>query len=620
MACEISAALGEFVKGKAPETETNSSASGSTLNRKNLLISALAALGTGVSMSGASASALRAMAALPAPGDGTASIVFRNGAVYTVTPTNPWAQAVAVTGSSISYVGSNAGVQQFIGPQTKVIDLAGRMLMPGFIEGHIHPFLGSFFTSGVDLQYPTGPEAMKAIAEYAAANPTGPLRGFGWRMDMFGKSGPTAAELDRVVPDRPAIMFSIDCHSLWANTKALQMAGITNATPDPIPDFSFYQRDATGKPTGFVLEIVAMLPVINAVQPISVQSMADLLAGWMPKASAAGVTSLFDAAIPPITPDEAQVIQIYADFEARGELPFRVVTCHAVKGSPIDNAVALTDGLRRRFNSPLVDARMMKIVADGTQGGWTALMLEPYTDKPDTRGTAPFSQQQMTELIVAADKEGIDVHVHSCGDGTTRMALNAFEAAIAENPSRDRRNTIAHLVIVDDADLPRFAKLGVNGQFSINWHCIDLDTSDTMMVRCGPERQAKMYRPRSLLQSGARISAGTDWPAAGYYSTFKPLEAIQIGVTRKQLSKTDADPCLAPAAERLELAEALTAYTIGAAHQLRLEQKVGTIEVGKLADLIVIDKNLFEMPASQIGKASVQLTMMNGAVTHGTLG
>ena len=200
----------------------------------------------------------------PGPGD-SATTVFRNGRVYTVAGPAPWAQAVAVTGNTISYVGDDAGAMALAGPDTRVIDLGGKLLMPGFVEGHTHPFLGAFLTSGVNLQVPTLTEALDAIAAYAKANPTGPVRGFGWRVDMFGPQGPTRADLDRVLPDRPGFFFAIDGHSLWANSKALELAGVSRDTPDPIPGFSYYARDENGEPTGYVLEVNAVLGLVDAV-------------------------------------------------------------------------------------------------------------------------------------------------------------------------------------------------------------------------------------------------------------------------------------------------------------------------------------------------------------------
>ncbi len=546
-----------------------------------------------------------------------ATMAFTNGAVYTMATAQPQAQAVAINGNKIIAVGSNSSVQAFLGPKTTVIDLQGQMLMPGFVEGHTHPFLGAYFTSGVDLQFATLQEALDAITAYVAANPTGPLRGFGWRMDMFGPDGPSRQILDAIVSDRPIMLFAIDVHSLWVNSKALEIAGITATTPDPQPNFSYFYRDAQGNPTGFVLEVNAELMVVNAVEPVTVQTMSNYLQGWFPKAAAAGITTLFDASAPPISGDEGDIIQVYANYEASGEMPFRVVACHAAtQAAHVATAASTTMALSKRFNSPLVQARVLKIVADGTEEGWTAFMLEPYTDDPTKPNSAPFTQAQMNSMIAAADLAGIDVHVHACGDATVRMALDAIQAAIASNPSRDRRHTIAHNVLVDDADIPRFAKLGVIAEFSPNWHSYDPDTTEILPTRIGTERVAKIYRPNSILNSGGRISMGCDWPAAGYYSTYRPLDAIQIGVTRQLLGKTASDPVLQPASECLKLADALAANTIGAAYQLKMETQVGSIEVGKFADLIVLEKNLFNVPASSIASTKIVMSVMDGNITQ----
>jgi predicted amidohydrolase YtcJ len=226
-----------------------------------------------------------------------------------------------------------------------------------------------------------------------------------------------------------------------------------------------------------------------------------------------------------------------------------------------------------------------------------------------------FSREQWMKMIHDAEAAGIDVHVHACGEGTTRLALDAFEAAIAARPGYDRRHSIAHLVLVDDADIPRFAKLGVNAQFSANWMSADPDTVDILLERYGAERQRKIYRPRSILNAGGTISFGTDWPAAGYFATYKPLDSIQIAVTRQLIGVPDAR-VLDPVDERLDLAQAIHANTMGAAYQLRLEQQIGSIEVGKRADLVVLEKDLFAVDPHDIAKVRVDMTMMNGRFTH----
>ncbi|KUH64947.1 twin-arginine translocation pathway signal protein [Mycolicibacterium novocastrense] len=547
--------------------------------------------------------------------DQGADYVFRNGPIYTVAGPAPWVKAVAVRGNTITHVGDEAGAMALAGPDTRVVDLGGRLLMPGFVEGHTHPFLGAFLTSGVDLQLPTGADALAAIERYAKQNPTGPVRGFGWRVDMFGPDGPDRADLDRVLPDRPGFFFAIDGHSLWANSKALEIAGVNRDTPDPIPGFSYYARDGNGDPTGYVLEVNAVLGLVDAIEPISPQTMGRLLEAWLPKASAAGITSVFDAGVPPIGSDQGALIGLYTDVENRGQLPFRVVASYSVRSAPVDDVVQELTHIRDRFSTELVRADVVKIVGDGTQGGYTAWLIEPYADKPDSTGGSPFTEQQWHQLIGQVDAAGFDVHVHACGERTARVALDAIERASATNPPRDRRHAIAHLVYVEDPDSRRFGELGVVAQFSANWMSADPDTLQNMAARYGPPRRDLMYRPRDVLKSGGRISLGTDWPAAGYFSTHKPLEAIQIGVTRQLIGRPQA-PVLAPADQRLTVAEAVRANTLGAAYQIRMDDKVGSLEVGKLADMIVVDENIFAIDPHDIARANVTMTMMNGQIRH----
>ncbi|ORB15501.1 twin-arginine translocation pathway signal protein [Mycolicibacterium moriokaense] len=544
-----------------------------------------------------------------------ADFVFRNGPIYTVNPTAPWAEAVAVTGNTITYVGGGAGAMALAGPSTRVIDLNGRLLMPGFVEGHTHPFLGAFLTTGVDLQVPTGADALAAIEKYAKEHPDGPVRGFGWRVDMFGPQGPTRADLDRVLPERPGFFFAIDGHSLWANSKALEIAGVSRESEDPIPGFSYYVRDENGEPTGYVLEVDAVLGIVNAIERIGLDTMETLLRNWLPNASAAGITSVFDAGVPPIGNDQGALIGLYTDVEKAGDLPFRVVASYSVKSPPVDDAVAKLSDIRGRISTDLVQVGVVKVIGDGTQEGYTAWLIEPYADKPGSTGGSPFTEDQWRQLIREVDAAGFDVHVHACGERTARTALDSIEAAIAANPARDRRHTVAHLVYVEDPDNRRFGELGVIAQFSANWISADPDTVQNLAARYGRPRQDLLYRTQDVLRSGGRISLGTDWPAAGYFSTYKPLDSIQIGVTRQLIGSADA-AVLPPADQRLSVAEAVHANTLGAAYQIRLDHKVGSLEVDKLADMIVLDRNILEIDPHEIHQAKVTMTMMNGQIRH----
>lgn len=583
-----------------------------TSNRRTLLRAAT------VVLAATAAGTLAACAAdqepAPATGHGPfADFVFHNGPIYTVAGTDPWAQGLAVTGNTISYVGDEAGAMALAGPDTRVVDLDGKLLMPGFVEGHIHPFLGAFLTSGVDLQVPTGADALAAIERYAAENPDGPVRGFGWRVDMFGPDGPTRTDLDRVLRDRPGFFFAIDGHSLWANSKALEIAGVSRTTQDPIPGFSYYARDQDGEPTGYVLEVNAVLGLVNAIEPISPETMGTLLRGWLPKASEAGITSVFDAGVPPIGDDHGALIQLYTDREADGTLPFRVVASYSVKSPPVDTAVADLTGIRDRISTDLVQVGAVKIIGDGTQGGYTAWLLEPYADKPDSIGASPFTVDQWQQLIGSVDAAGFDVHVHACGERTARTALDAIEAAVAANPPRERRHTIAHLVYVEDPDSARFGELGVIAQFSANWMSADPDTVTNMAARYGVPRQDNFYRIQDVLRSGGRVSLGTDWPAAGYFSTYKPLDSIQIGVTRRLIGDPDAE-VLSPADQRMTVQQAVHANTLGAAYQIRLDALAGSLEAGKRADLIVLDRNILEIDPHDIHRTNVTMTMMDGKI------
>lgn len=598
----------------APHFAAYGRTSSPSLTRRSVLRVAAVTTAAAVTAS-ACGTGSQAPATTTASAERKADTVFHNGRVYTVATAQPWAEAVAVTGEVISYVGDSAGAKAMAGPDTTVVDLAGGFVMPGFVEGHIHPFLGAFLTTGVDLQVPTGQDALDAIAAYAKTHPDGPIRGFGWRVDMFGPEGPTRADLDRVLPDRPGFFFAIDGHSLWANSKALEIAGVTRDTQDPIPGFSYYARDENGEPTGYVLEVTAVLGIVNAIEPISPDTMKTLLIDWLPKASAAGITTVFDAGVPPIGDDQGALIALYTDVEKHGNLPFRVVASYSVKGPPVDNAVAELTGIRDRISTDLVSVGVVKVIGDGTQGGYTAWLIEPYADKPDSIGASPFTEAQWRQLVGEVDAAGFDVHVHACGERTVRTALDAVEAAIAANPPRDRRHTIAHLVYVQDPDNQRFGPLGVVAQFSANWMSGDPDTLQNMAVRYGKPRADLMYRAQEVLRSGGRISLGTDWPAAGYFSTYKPLDSIQIGVTRQLIGEPDA-PVLVPVDQKLTVAEAVHANTLGAAYQLRLDDRVGSLEVGKRADLIVLDRNLLEIDPREIHAATVTTTMMNGKVVH----
>lgn len=547
------------------------------------------------------------------PSSENADVIFRNGTVYTVDPAKPRAEAVATRGKQIIHVGTTDDAMALAGPSTRVVDLDGGTLLPGFAEGHIHPIAGSAITRGVDLQYDTRDAILAALRDYApTVAGTGPVRGFGWRYDAFPATGPRREDLDAIWPDRPVLLIAIDAHSAWVNTKTLELAGITRDTTDPVPGFSVFQRDPDGTPTGYLVEVPAYMQVLNSVVPMDEAFVADSLAKWVPDASAAGITSVFDAGVEIMSEDKA--FGHYRDLETAGKLPFRVTGSYYYndpKTDPLPKIIALRDGPQ----TELVHVNVLKIVMDGVDAGRTAAMLAPYADQPDTDGQPLFSAEQINDVVARADAQGIDVHVHCIGDRSARMTLDAIEAAMKTNPQRDRRNTIAHLQYVDPQDIPRLGALGVLAQVSAQWATPDPYWHKVTTVRWGPERSGHMYAFKSLSDGGARLSFGSDWPAASYYSTFRPLEAVEIAVTRQELGKPGQTPLPRPE-ERLTLDQAITAQTMGPAYQLHRENELGSITAGKLADLVVLDKDLTTIPPSEIHQANVKLTMMNGVVRY----
>jgi hypothetical protein len=315
-----------------------------------------------------------------------------------------------------------------------------------------------------------------------------------------------------------------------------------------------------------------------------------------------------------VVPEE-RGFEHYIELENAGKLPFRVVGTHYYNDPKVD-PIPTIKNLRAKYRTELVRAAILKLNIDGGPEAYTAAMLEPYSDKPDTRGAPLLSAQRVKQIVLDADRNGIDVHCHVIGDAAVRITLDAIENAIAINPPRDRRHTLAHIPMVDPQDVARFGKLGVIAQSSAQWAVLDPAFVGITQKRLG-SRTSRIFSYRAILQQGGRFALGTDWPAASYYSTYKPLDGIEVAVTRQVIGEKSA-PVLPPVTERLDLAQALRANTLDAAHVLRLEKVTGSIEVGKYADLAVLERNLFDVPANEIHATPVLLTMMNGRVTHRT--
>ena len=546
------------------------------------------------------AALLAALACGGRPGDSPADLVLTGGPVRTLSAARPRAEALAVAGGRVVYVGDAAGVRRFQGPATRVVDLGGRAVLPAFRDSHIH-----LVTGGVELLacnvagLATKEAVFGRVREYASAHPELPwVTGGGWDLPLFPQANPRKEDLDALVPDRPAVLDSADGHSAWANSRALALAGVTRATPDP--EGGRIERDpATGEPTGTLRESAAGL-VERLVPPLSSEDYIKGLRAGLALANHHGIISIVEASAGP------DLLDAYAALDRSGELSVRVLaSLHVDTGRGTSEATRLT-GLRRRYAGTRLKATAAKIFADGVMEPHTAALLEPYVDRPGDRGTPLLEPEAFDRLAVALDRAGFQIHVHAIGDRAVRMSLDAFEAAGRANGFRDMRHHIAHLELVDPADIPRFRKLGAAANFQGLWACADPYITDLTLPILGPARARWLYPIASVAATGAVLVGGSDWSV----SSLNPLEAIEVALTRRSPDDPPGEAWIPE--ERAALETMLRAYTVNGAWLAREEGARGPLEPGKAADLVVLDRDPFAGPPQGLSEIRVLLTLLDG--------
>lgn len=548
-----------------------------------------------------------------------ADVLFRNGKVYTLDAKQPWAEAVAVKGNKITYVGPAKGSRAWIGPKTRVVDLKGGMLLPGFIDGHNHFVSGPGGKRGVRLigSKDTG-EMLQRIRDYVKANPEKTAyMGFGWEFPMFGDKGGTREELDAICSNKPMLFFNEDNHHAWFNTKAMEAGGITKDTPDPIPGGSFYKRNPDGTPRGIAIEPESWMQIAFKTELLGGKDMlreiTDEVFPLLPKL---GITAFHDMGInAPNFSDGYLGFELLLELEKAGKLPCRVVGVYANrdgKAAPEDHIQALKDW-SQRYRSELVQVTGLKVWADGVFLAHTGVQIEPYADQPGTRGESDWTAEVLARWIEATYRAGFDVNIHTDGDLAVRRCLDAVEQVSKKLGPTARRTTLHHLPTIHPADLPRFKALGVGANMTPVW-LVDYKGQYQEAQRIlGKEKVEKEYgRLKPLMAAGVNVTFGSDIPGTDVEEA-SPLFQIQAAITgRVPGSATRVTP---PARRLPSLAQMIHGYTLAGARQMRIADKVGSIEVGKLADLIVLDRNLFEVPPSRINGTKVELTIMNGQIT-----
>jgi len=569
-------------------------------------------------------------------GNEPADLVLKNGYVYTVDANDSVAQAVAVRGGKIVYVGSDDGAQAFVGAATRVVNLGGRMLMPGLVDGHVHPMDGGAATLKCSLEYqPLTIAEMQAKLQACLdasvdQEPDGWLEVVAWdRQAMFSNDrDPTRTDLDALPTQRPIIVMSIDGHSRLVNSRALALADVTAATPDPAD--GAIVRDGAGNPTG-ILEDGAAVLVEAAIPPVTDAGHVEEARVALDLLRRQGVTSFMSALSGETEVKAFATLAHDGGLTARAQFALLIppdAAADPVQAAAAAKAISDAYGQGAPQPRPGLEVRHIKMFLDGVlqAPAQTAAVIEPYwVDaggpgaplwQPGTEvGSQYFTQDVLNALVVETVKAGFDPHMHAIGDAAVRQALDAYQYARGQLPGNAFRPAIAHDELVDPADYPRFKSLDVTPVMSFQWAQQAPYSLEAVQEQLGPERFARMEPEGSLFNAGARIAYGSDWPVdpmAYFYN-------LRVGVTRSgdpthpasfgpaYAGRLNDDPLLSRAT-------ALRSITMNSAYPLRLDNVVGSIERGKFADLIVLDRNWLTAPESELAHTQVLVTLVGGEV------
>lgn len=529
----------------------------------------------------------------------TADIIVTGNNVFTGTTTFPRPAAILIHNNTILDVVEKDSISHYAANDTKVYDFGDRLIMPGFHDFHIHLLLGSMLENSVQLQNAKSAlEAAELVQAYRAKHPDVPLIiGSGWDDNSWtNKEAVHRKYLDEVAPDVPVILYQAEFHSAWVNTAMLKLAGINQDTENP--EFGEVVKDEKGEPTGLLLEHAVGL--VTKVMPMDLGHKEQLLEQFLREAARFGVTSVHDLLrLPEMSTEEAE---IYANFEKQNKLTARV---HFV--APLNGDITEARRLRENFHSNMVQFTGFKQFIDGVLTSYTAYLQEPYSNKPDLLGSTVYPEELIRKWTVEADRENFRVRFHCIGDKAVKLALDTFEEAQQKNGKRDSRHAIEHIEMIREEDISRFNELGVLA--SIQPEHINGSSYEVFTELIGEDRMQLYMLQKTLKDADATLVYGSDYPVVG----LNPLTAIYRAVTR-----LDDEDVIWSKDEKITLSEALKAYTFAPAFGAFREKELGTLEAGKLADLVVIDRDLFSVSPEEIKTAKVDFTMVDGKVVFAT--
>jgi|GEM_PF-299833 len=544
---------------------------------------------------------------------------FLGGTVYTVDAENTVAEAMVIRDDRIVYVGDATGAQAHMDDHTEVVDTKGKMVLPGFIDTHIHAATVGLEAEFVALDPHDSVDAwLGAIEAYADKHPDlSIIQGGAVDVGRFD-NGPHRALLDAIEPHRPVVISDFTGHNQWVNSKALELAGIHKSSLVGQPEARFIQVDDEGHPTGWLRGGAAIfylrenLPDAYALDdptPLDPDAFMERSEPFFTYLHTLGITSVFDAGM---MGNEARVGTALGVLDRQGRMPIRMVASYFVAvPRHFEHALEQLDALKALDTADRFRFGAIKVSVDGTFESQTASLLEPYTNNPSNMGDTKISPEALTAFVVEADAAGVDLYFHTIGDRAVREALDAIEAAREANQSiGTTRHTLSHLHMVHDADLHRFAELDVMAQTTPIWH------HDTPHYRSIiGDRADLLFRFASISEQGGRAIYGSDFPVAGP-APLAPLFNMESGQTRRMPGDRTSPPLL-PLDERLTIQQLIRGYTADAAHLLRMEDQIGTLEVGKKADVVVLSHDLLEVDPEDIAnKVVVERTFLDGVQVH----
>ena len=550
-----------------------------------------------------------------------ADTVYTNGKIYTVNEDQPWAEAVAIKDGRFIYVGNDAGITQFIGPSTQKAELAGRLVIPGIVDGHTHPGYNGAERFGTMLPETNPEDFLKAVQDYSESHPgEDMIRLCCWINNWYvsGKEGPHKEVLDAVVPNRPVWINAEAWHSAWLNSKALEKIGVDNDTPDPRAGVAVYARDEAGELTGWVKEGAGWQHFAEQF-PVDVEIHQKSMVAFLDTLSEHGVTTVYDGGN---FGYEDQVYSFLSLLDKSGQLPLRYEGTYQIfVPERRFGAVAEMRRLQKQYGSPRLQFKTIKLFMDGINENRTGAMLEAYSDNPDYVGNTMLSVEELRDFLIELHEEKFNLHIHIIGDMAARRVLDGVEAAKQQvGDSFYPRVTVAHIELTDPADFERFAELGVIANFTPWWHGVDINS--VVAPAAGPERMSRTYTAKPLFDAGALVTfSSDDW---GRLNLLTPYLGMQVGRNRQYpkewlVDGDDGSAYRLPESEKLDLELMIRGYTINGAHQFRLEDDIGSIEVGKIADLVVLDDNLFDIDRYKIWKVKPSAVVMEGKLIQGSL-